>query len=49
MIMSLSNNDFMKVLKKASEKEDIESMDKYLNDTLSTYSPYDLVFGKKGD
>ena len=43
---TLSNEEFLDILKKACESED---MDKYLNETLSGYFPYNLTFGKGGD
>ena len=46
MNKTLTNEEFLKILKKACESED---MDKYLNDTLSNYFPYNLTFKKGGD
>ena len=40
----LTNKGFLKLLSDACKSED---MDKYLNERLSTYFPYDLVFGKE--
>ena len=46
MNKTLTNEEFLKILKDACESED---MDKYLNDTLSNYFPYNLTFKKGGD
>ena len=46
MNKTLTNEEFLKILKEACESED---MDKYLNNVLCNYFPYSLVFGRGGD
>lgn len=43
MSRTLSNEEFLKILKDACESED---MDKELNKVLQKYFPYSLTFGR---
>lgn len=43
MSRTLTNKEFMKILKEACKSED---MDKELNEVLKNYFPYSLTFGR---
>lgn len=44
---TLNNKQFLKILKKSCKDGKLD--DGYLNDCLSNYFPYDLVFKKRGE
>ena len=44
---TLNNKEFLKILKEACKTGKVD--DDYLNNCLSNYYPYDLVFKRRGD